>query len=300
MPSLKASSVFSRRSTGPTSRRSSGRPSLPYRAEVLFNMLNSDPSWVDGNHPLVGGLSAAAGKAGIASGPAFMNASCDAWRYSEQLGIPAVVFGPGSISSAHGIQENVPSTRFAGPPWPSSILSAIGAGSNMTDKTMNALVKTAKGVGLIELREVPVPEIGDNEVLIEVKAAGICGTDLHICHDEFPYWPPVILGHEFAGVVGGSRHERPGLEARGPGRGRAAHPGLRQVLALPDRATASSAPTSARPAGASTAASPSTCAIPSRPCSTASPTPSPSRKPPRSSRRPTSSTTSSSAAGQGG
>ncbi len=26
-------------------------------------------------------------------------------------------------------------------------------------------------------------------------------TDLHIYHDEFPYWPPVILGHEFSGVV---------------------------------------------------------------------------------------------------
>ncbi len=66
---------------------------------------------------------------------------------------------------------------------------------------MQALVKTAKGKGLVEIREVPVPEIGDNEVLIEVKAAGICGTDLHIYHDEFPYWPPVILGHEFAGII---------------------------------------------------------------------------------------------------
>jgi L-iditol 2-dehydrogenase len=71
----------------------------------------------------------------------------------------------------------------------------------MTDKTMKALVKTGKGVGLVEVREVPVPEIGDDEVLIEVKAAGICGTDLHIYHDEFPYWPPVILGHEFSGLV---------------------------------------------------------------------------------------------------
>ena len=65
----------------------------------------------------------------------------------------------------------------------------------MTDTTMLALVKTAKGKGLMELRRVPVPKIGDDEVLIEVKAAGICGTDLHIFHDEFPYWPPVILGH---------------------------------------------------------------------------------------------------------
>ncbi|MGD8778506.1 MAG: alcohol dehydrogenase catalytic domain-containing protein [Ignavibacteria bacterium] len=68
-------------------------------------------------------------------------------------------------------------------------------------KTMEALVKTAKGKGLVEIREVPIPEIGDNDVLIEVKAAGICGTDLHIYNDEFPYWPPVILGHEFSGVI---------------------------------------------------------------------------------------------------
>lgn len=71
----------------------------------------------------------------------------------------------------------------------------------MIDKTMNALVKTAKGKGLVELKEVPVPTIAESDILIEVKAAGICGTDLHIFHDEFPYWPPVILGHEFAGIV---------------------------------------------------------------------------------------------------
>jgi L-iditol 2-dehydrogenase len=66
---------------------------------------------------------------------------------------------------------------------------------------MLALVKTAKGVGNIELREVPVPKYGPNEVLIEVKAAGICGTDIHVKHDAFPYWPPVILGHEFSGQI---------------------------------------------------------------------------------------------------
>lgn len=66
---------------------------------------------------------------------------------------------------------------------------------------MTALVKTAKGKGNVELKQVPVPQIGHGEVLIEIKAAGICGTDLHILRDEFPYWPPVILGHEFAGVI---------------------------------------------------------------------------------------------------
>lgn len=66
---------------------------------------------------------------------------------------------------------------------------------------MKALVKTQKGVGHLELRDVPEPRPAPNQVLIEVKAAGICGTDIHVKHDEFPYWPPVILGHEFAGEV---------------------------------------------------------------------------------------------------
>jgi len=66
---------------------------------------------------------------------------------------------------------------------------------------MTALVKTQKGDGFLELREVPVPTPGPGEVLIEVKACGICGTDVHVLHDEFPYWPPVVLGHEFSGQI---------------------------------------------------------------------------------------------------
>ncbi|MFQ6096653.1 MAG: zinc-binding dehydrogenase [Armatimonadota bacterium] len=66
---------------------------------------------------------------------------------------------------------------------------------------MLALVKTTKGVGNLELRDVPKPKIAPDEVLIEVKAAGVCGTDIHVKHDRFPYWPPVILGHEFAGRI---------------------------------------------------------------------------------------------------
>lgn len=66
---------------------------------------------------------------------------------------------------------------------------------------MQALVKTQKGVGFLELREVPEPVPGHGEVLIKVKACGICGTDVHVFYDKFPYWPPVILGHEFAGEV---------------------------------------------------------------------------------------------------
>ena len=66
---------------------------------------------------------------------------------------------------------------------------------------MKALVKTQKGRGYLELKEVAVPEISDDEVLIKVEAAGICGTDFHIYNDKFPYWPPVILGHEFSGTI---------------------------------------------------------------------------------------------------
>ncbi len=70
-----------------------------------------------------------------------------------------------------------------------------------TNQTMTGLFKTAKGPGNMELREAPVPEPKPNEVLLEIKAAGICGTDIHIRHDEFPYWPPVIMGHEFSGKI---------------------------------------------------------------------------------------------------
>ena len=66
---------------------------------------------------------------------------------------------------------------------------------------MLALVKTQQGDGFLELREVAQPSPGPGEALIEVKACGICGTDVHVLHDKFPYWPPVILGHEFSGRI---------------------------------------------------------------------------------------------------
>jgi L-iditol 2-dehydrogenase len=66
---------------------------------------------------------------------------------------------------------------------------------------MKALVKYGKGTGMVEIRDVPEPKIKEDEVLVEVKAAAICGSDLHIWHDRHPYWPPVIMGHEFSGVI---------------------------------------------------------------------------------------------------
>src|SRR5215210_682583 len=67
--------------------------------------------------------------------------------------------------------------------------------------TMQAVVKTARGEGNVALRELPQPQPGPGQVLLAVRAAGICGTDLHIYHDEYPTQPPVVLGHELTGEV---------------------------------------------------------------------------------------------------
>ncbi|HUA40095.1 MAG TPA: alcohol dehydrogenase catalytic domain-containing protein [Streptosporangiaceae bacterium] len=66
---------------------------------------------------------------------------------------------------------------------------------------MKALLKVAAGPGHVELRDVTEPAPGPGQVVLAVSYAGICGTDLHIVADEFPSWPPVVLGHEFTGQV---------------------------------------------------------------------------------------------------
>ncbi|MFP4323181.1 MAG: zinc-dependent alcohol dehydrogenase [Anaerolineales bacterium] len=66
---------------------------------------------------------------------------------------------------------------------------------------MKAVMKVARGVGHVELCEIDEPQPGPGEVKIAIRAAGICGTDLHIYKDEFKTHPPVVLGHEIAGEV---------------------------------------------------------------------------------------------------
>jgi len=69
---------------------------------------------------------------------------------------------------------------------------------------MLALVKPGPGPGL-DLRDVPMPVVGINDVLIRVHKTGICGTDLHI--DAWDPWaartiqPPLVVGHEFVGDI---------------------------------------------------------------------------------------------------
>jgi len=66
---------------------------------------------------------------------------------------------------------------------------------------MQAVMKVERGVGHVELRDIPEPAPQAGQVKIAVRAAGICGTDLHIYDDEFPVRPPVVLGHEVAGEI---------------------------------------------------------------------------------------------------
>lgn len=81
---------------------------------------------------------------------------------------------------------------------------------------MEAVMKTAGGAGNVALCDHAEPTPGPGQVLLEVAAAGICGTDLHILHDEFRSSPPVVLGHELSGrIVGlGAGVEGPALGSR--------------------------------------------------------------------------------------
>ncbi len=79
--------------------------------------------------------------------------------------------------------------------------------------TMTVAVCTEKET--IELQQVPVPEPGEGEVLVEVKATGLCGSDVdgYTGHHPMIQWP-IILGHECAGVVA---RLGPGVEGWGEG-----------------------------------------------------------------------------------
>ena len=70
-------------------------------------------------------------------------------------------------------------------------------------QTMPGLVNFAPEPRSVEMRDTPLPEIGEEDVLLAVQAVGVCGSDLHQYFGT-PSWKvnyPVVLGHEFAGVV---------------------------------------------------------------------------------------------------
>ena len=72
-------------------------------------------------------------------------------------------------------------------------------------KTMRAIVKKVPQAGGFVIEEVPIPEIGDNDILVKIKKSAICGTDVHIY--DWNEWAaetiktPMIIGHEFVGTI---------------------------------------------------------------------------------------------------
>jgi S-(hydroxymethyl)glutathione dehydrogenase / alcohol dehydrogenase len=66
----------------------------------------------------------------------------------------------------------------------------------------------------LSVEEVELAPPGPGEVLVEIKAAGVCHSDLHPAHDDWPIRTPIVLGHEGAGIVrevgDGVSHVTPG------------------------------------------------------------------------------------------
>jgi L-iditol 2-dehydrogenase len=58
-----------------------------------------------------------------------------------------------------------------------------------------------RGLNQFEIEEIKKPVPLDHEVLVKVKAAGICGSDIHKMQNEWKYGLPMVMGHEFAGVI---------------------------------------------------------------------------------------------------
>ena len=68
---------------------------------------------------------------------------------------------------------------------------------------MRGVVQYALAPEAVELRELPVPELEDDDVLLRVRGASVCGSDVHQYHNKQSWTVnvPVVLGHEFGGEV---------------------------------------------------------------------------------------------------
>ena len=62
-------------------------------------------------------------------------------------------------------------------------------------------VATWRGESRFSIDEVPDPVAGPGQVVVGIHTAGICGTDIHATQGLFPWTPPMVLGHEYTGVV---------------------------------------------------------------------------------------------------
>ena len=66
-----------------------------------------------------------------------------------------------------------------------------------------AVINYSSEAGSVDLREIERPSTGPDDVIVEVGAVGVCGSDIHQWHSSHS-WPvnyPVVLGHEFGGRI---------------------------------------------------------------------------------------------------
>ena len=91
---------------------SSADPALRDRVQVGF-IYRHDSHVLDPGHALPEGLLACCDDWGLAAEIDAMTASCDSWMYNNQLGIPTVVFGPGTLSYAHTNEEQIAVAQIA-------------------------------------------------------------------------------------------------------------------------------------------------------------------------------------------
>ena len=136
-------------------------------------------------------------------------------------------------------------------------------------EVMTGLVQYALQPQAVELRELPVPELDEEDVLLRVGAVSVCGSDVHQYHNQ-QSWAvnvPVVLGHEFGGVVA-----RVGTRVRGFKEGDRVSPRPRPRSAVNASIAARASTTSALAAPdsgtARTGPWPSSCASPSAACTT--------------------------------
>ncbi|MCM3510339.1 alcohol dehydrogenase AdhP [Rothia sp. P100] len=67
--------------------------------------------------------------------------------------------------------------------------------------TMKAIVVSGRLDGTVDIKDVPVPEVGHGQVLAKIEYSGVCHTDLHVAASDFGEKPGRILGHEGVGVI---------------------------------------------------------------------------------------------------
>ena len=92
--------------------RREGGPDIADNMDIRFTYRH-DASVCPADHPFVAALAEAVRGAGAEASVDAMTASCDAWLYNNQLNIPTVVFGGGSLSVAHSNTEHMPIAELA-------------------------------------------------------------------------------------------------------------------------------------------------------------------------------------------